>query len=773
MTTTLAAPDQVVFAALEQLYPGLELVKFYDSGSTARVYHVRMPIGPAVHHAVERVIKVFRHDGDVLQITDLDKVFDNEVRHLLATSHTNVIGLYFADYLTIVGTSVPYFIIEYIPGAKDLDQWVSLHAANLTSDILIELLTQVALGLEALHAIDVYHCDIKFGNLLVGENGRVKIADFGFSKEVKSVAGTTGILTTLAPFPKKYVSYIKELTDPRRMHVEMPRAELGAQFDLHYFGDVISKLLAMPEVLQCLDALDLKSLRLMAERMNLDFERPRLPRYVSTHQVIADFKKLQRLYLSRPGVPELSAYTGTKTLRIPVTGSIAFTKRLERVVSHPLFLRLHHATQLGLTYYVFPGATHSRFEHSLGVFANAAKYINSLLSDDYEPYFRQVVDEQKVATTLVAGLLHDIGQSSFAHSLEDVSLLPRHEELADRFIFGKGVGDYVHDYIAEAGPLSGVLADEWPEVDQQRLRWMIVGSSVNVEADTGWEIMRAIVSGPLDADKTDYLLRDALHAGVEYPRSIDLPRFMNSLTAAVIHEKLRTAGALAVTWKGTQAAEMITLARTQMFWVLYWHHTVRAAHAMVAHAAYHHRKECSPEEVINLQRTMFCAPIGELLTLLAGSPSQRARDLASLLRVRQLYKRGLSLDYADSESTYLNLLDLKAECEKQGDPLLTTVSKAVADSMNEVFAAEGRSTRIKADDLIVDVPRAGKDKLGIIYVVPVNEVEAKRYVSRGIVGSNEDWQNRARSVRVFVSPNISHEDRTLLQENTLKILERI
>jgi uncharacterized protein len=773
MTTSLEAADQMVFDELEKVYPGLKLVKFYDSGSTARVYHVSMPIGPNVPHAVERVLKVFRHDGDVVEITGLDKVFDNEVRHLLATSHTNVIGLYLANYLIINGTRVPYFMIEYIPGAKDLDQWVHQHAASLTSDTIIDLLTQVALGLEALHAINVFHCDIKFGNLLVGDNGRVKIADFGFSKEVKGVDGTTGVLTTLAPFPKKYVSYIKELTDPRRMRVEMPRTELGAQFDLHYFGDVITKLLDIPEVSQSLDTLDRKSLQLMAERMNLDLERPRLPRYISAHEVIADLKKLQRLYLSRPGVPELSAYTGTETLRIPVTGSIAFTKRLKRIVSHPLFLRLHHAKQLGLTHYVFPGASHTRFEHSLGVFANVAKYINSLLSDDYEPYFRQVVDEQKVATTLVAGLLHDIGQSSFAHSLEDVSLLPRHEELADRFIFGKDVSDYVLQYMLDAGPLSEVLATQWPEVNLERLRWMIIGPSVNVEPDTGWDIMRAIVSGPLDADKTDYLLRDALHAGVEYPRSIDLPRFMNSLTAAIVHERLRTAGVLAITWKGAQAAEMITLARTQMFWVLYWHHTVRAAHAMVAHAAYHHRRECSPEDAIKLQRTMFCAPIGELLTLLAGSPSPRAAELASLLRIRQIYKRGLSLEFADSESIYYNLQELKVECEKNGDPLLIAVSKAVAESINQLFADTGRSTRVQADDLIVDVPRPGKDKLGTIYVVQADEAEAQRYVSRGIAGSNEDWQNRTRSVRVFVNPRISRKDRDLLRENTLKILQRI
>lgn len=408
------------------------------------------------------------------------------------------------------------------------------------------------------------------------------------------------------------------------------------------------------------------------------------------------------------------------------------------------------------------------------MFANAARYINSLLSDDQEPYFRQVVDEQKVATTLVAGLLHDIGQSAFAHSLEDAGILPRHEDLADRFIFGNDVSEFVPEDIEDAGPLSKVLSREWPEVDQERLRWMIAGpSKVHLESNTGWDIMRAIVSGPLDADKTDYLLRDALHAGVEYPRSIDLARFMNSLTAAIVHEKFQTLGVLAITWKGSQAAEMITLARTQMFWVLYWHHTVRSAHAMIAHAAYHHRKACSTDATIKLQRTMFCAPIGELLTLLAQSPSQRAANLGSLLRLRQLYKRGLSLDFADSPAMYLNMLDLKAECEKRDDPLLTTVSEALAEQINTVFSAAGRSTQVQPDDLIVDIPRSDKDKLDAIYVVGPDDMEAERYVSRGIAGSNEDWQNRARSVRVFVNPSLSKDDRSFLRENTLKILQKI
>jgi len=775
MGITLTNTDKLVFAKLTELYPTIELLQFFDKGSTARVYRVKLPIGPRLEHRVERIIKVFRHDGQVLNVTDSEQVFQNEIQHLLAISHSNVIGLYYADYLYInKKTKVPYFVTEYIPGAQDLDEWIDSHISDFNSELLIDLLMQAATGLDALHSAGVYHCDIKSGNLLVGDGAKLKLADLGFSKVIKGWGGMTGVFTTLEYYPSTYKKYIKKLDDPRRMQIEIPRSVINPQFDLHYLGKVITALLLSPQVSSRLDMLDYKSLELMAQRMDLDHKDSRLEPYKSAADVIADLRKLQRLYLSRPGLPELSSYTGTRTLRIPVTGSISFTRRLQAVVSHPLFHRLHQVTQLGLTYYVFPGATHTRFEHSLGVYSNVARYINSLLSDDYEPYFRQVIDEQKIATTLLAGLLHDVGQSSFAHSLEDMGLVRPHEEISAQFIEGRQLSQYVPEYMASKHTIAQVLADEWPEVDVKRLLWMIhPPSGSSLPTDTGWEIMRSIISGPLDADKTDYLIRDAHHAGVEYARSIDIARFMNSLTASVVREGSSMKGVLAITWKGTQAAEMITLARTQMFWVLYWHHAVRSAHAMLAHAAYYHERISDEKAKTSFRKAMFCASIDELLAILSKSPSAEAKKYASMLRLRQLYKRCLSLEYLEDEATYNTLLDRKELCEGEGDYLLNSLRRSLSHEMNRTLRNNGSNTKIAEPQIIVDIPKAGKDKLGTIYIVHRNDNEARPYNSRMITGGQEDWQNRARTVRVFLSPDVPRVDRETLFNNRLSIFRKV
>jgi HD superfamily phosphohydrolase len=516
----------------------------------------------------------------------------------------------------------------------------------------------------------------------------------------------------------------------------------------------------------------MSSLQLMAERMNLDTDKPRLSRYANAVQVLADLRKLQRLSLGRPGLPELGTYTGTKTLRIPVTGSIPFTNRLKEIGSHPIFRRLQHAVQLGLTYYVFPGATHTRLEHSYGVFANVARYINSLLSDDYQPYFRQVADEQKVATTLVAGLLHDLGQSSFAHVLEDVGLIDGHEKLSAAFLVGDKTDAYLRDPYRSDTTMADILRRHWPEVDLRRLEWMI-NPGPGLPFDPGWDIMRNIISGPLDADKTDYLLRDALHAGVEYPRSIDMARFMNSLTASVIREGDRNRGVLAITWKGAQPAEMITLARTQMFWVLYWHHTVRAAHAMLAHATHHHMTACNKREQRALIQSLFCASIDELLAQLCASTSRRASDLARNLRVRQLYKRGFSLEYNEDSAIYMGLMDKKEACDRAKDPLLRTLSAKLAVMMTKTLRDNGRRTQIRTDQVIVDIPKRGKDALPPIYILSKAQGGPETYLSKGIIGSNEEWENRARMVSVFLAPEIAAEDRAQLQQSKMMLLNSI
>jgi uncharacterized protein len=772
---TLSDTDKTVFSALERHFESrVEFVNFYDSGSTARVFHVRLPVGDELGFSVDRIVKIFRHDGGVIGFPDIASIFQREIKALISSSHTNLVSIYSAGMLQLdKGISTPFYVMEYLEGAEDFDIWLTRNGDSLRRDIVLHLLEQVCQGLQALHATKVLHCDLKFGNILVGNGPRLKIADLGFSKELQGGPGDTALHTTLEFLPERYKDFIKELQDPRRTLVQISRSILDEGFDLHYLGKLICKMLQLPVVAPLFDSLETKSLLLMTERLDLDSE-PRLGRYASAKAVAVDLAKLLPAYMNRPGVPELSTYTGTRTVRIPVTGSIPFSRRAEAVISHPLFLRPHSAMQLGFTYFVFPGASHSRFEHSLGVFANVAKYINSLLSDDYQPFFRQVIDEEKIATVLLSGLIHDIGQHSFAHSLEDVGLARPHETVARSFITGEGIEDIVPSRYLLKGPLQKTLALTWPDINQERLLWLITGERPKgMAADVGWEVMRSIISGPLDADKTDYLLRDAHHAGVEYARSIDLLRFMNSLTAAIVKENLKLRGVLAITWKGAQSAENIILARSQMFWVLYWHHAVRSAHATLAECVAAHLAGADDATQKEFRHTLYCGAVGELLALLERSRSARASHLAAMLRHRRLYKRGIDLDYRDDDQLYNRLLRLKEHFSEEGDPLLQHVAQSVAEAANEWLGKAESPTRLSKYEVMVDIPKPTKDKLGAIYVLDRNAEHAKEYTSRAMIGTTEDWQNRVRTIRVFLSPEVEYRDREIIRQHGREILEAL
>ncbi len=770
----LNGTNKQVFDKLLDQLSGMEFVEFFDKGSTARVYHVRLPVGPGMDEQIDRIVKVFRTRTEMNYGIDLNKVFQSEVSNLIKMSHTNVISLYSAGYLEYSGEKLPYYIMEFLPGARDLDEWIESREKSLTREVIIQLLIQAARGIEALHMKMIYHCDLKFGNMLVGESGQLKIADLGFAKQPSVKPGITGVRTTDKYYPKCYEKYLVDRKDKRQMLAELPRELVNSKFDLHYFGQVVQDIINITVVKILLSESDRKGFRLLIDRLNLDCKSASLPHYKNMGQVIADLEKMQTLYLNRAGVEELSTYTGTRTLRIPVTGNIPFTERVAKMIHHPTFFRLNNAHQLGFTYYVFPGSTHTRLEHSLGVFSNVSRYINSLLADDHQPYFRQLIDEEMIVTALLAGLLHDIGQHSYAHSLEDVGLSNKHEKVAKMFITGEGMEEsfQLPEY---KEPLEDIIKQWWPEVDMKQLCWLITGEREDGQVVTlGWEIIRAILNGPIDADKTDYLLRDAHHAGVEYARSIDITRFMNSLSASLIKDDGYTKGVLAITWKGSQSAENIVLARSQMFWVLYWHHAVRSAHAMLAHACASHLQTLSTyDEKRVYNDVLYWGTIGEFIAYLQLSRSPRAKNLAKWLRMRRLFKRCISLNYENDKDLYDSLLRKKSSCEAGDDKLLTKLNVKIAEKINEADVLQGAIKSLSGDDIIIDIPKADKDKLGTIYVVEKGCDSATPYTSRGLLGNFDDWQNRVRTIRVFVDPKIDATDRQRISMQGRSILAQI
>ncbi len=264
-----------------------------------------------------------------------------------------------------------------------------------------------------------------------------------------------------------------------------------------------------------------------------------------------------------------------REIRDPVHG-FARAERDEWAVLDSEFLqRLRDIHQLALTYLVYPGATHKRFEHSLGVMELAGRVYDNILSNRNAPgtigilnlpvddsdrlYWRKVVR--------LAGLCHDIGHLPFSHATEK-TVLPSgmsHEHVTAALITGK--------------EMAHLWKGMTPPVRALDVAKVAVGQEFLPDVSfTDWERFLHDIIGhdALGVDRMDYLLRDSLHVGVAYGR-FDHLRLLDTMRALrAPHSDLESAE-LGIEFGGLYAAEALILARYFMFMQVYYHH-VRLAY---------------------------------------------------------------------------------------------------------------------------------------------------------------------------------------------------
>ncbi len=247
-------------------------------------------------------------------------------------------------------------------------------------------------------------------------------------------------------------------------------------------------------------------------------------------------------------------------VRCPVHGFIRFSPNERKVIDHRLFRRLRAIRQLALTEYVYPGATHTRFEHSLGVMEVATRMFDALAGrygSRMEAVFGRVRGfedrplEHARQYLRLAALLHDLGHTCFSHAAEKIlSAAGDHEQVTQTAIREDALLGGLLDTVFGPGTAAWVATLLQKEGLPPQFR-----------------VLKDLVSGQMDADRTDYLLRDSLHCGVEYGR-FDYLRLIESLAISSEHEEDLQ---LAVDRGGIHAFEALILARYQMNTQVYYH----------------------------------------------------------------------------------------------------------------------------------------------------------------------------------------------------------
>lgn len=211
------------------------------------------------------------------------------------------------------------------------------------------------------------------------------------------------------------------------------------------------------------------------------------------------------------------------------------------------FQRLRRIRQLGTTYLTFHGAEHSRFSHSLGVYEITRKIISQFERNRYPDWPR----EERMLC-LCAALLHDVGHGPFSHSIEPIFHVD-HEEWSCEIILGD---TEINRVLRKAG-------DDMPQK---------VADVIRKKYDQ--PIVIHLISSQLDADRMDYLLRDAYFTGVSYG-TFDLDRILRVIRP---HQ-----GQIVVKESGMHAVEHYLMSRYQMYWQVYFHPVTRSAEILLRH----------------------------------------------------------------------------------------------------------------------------------------------------------------------------------------------
>ena len=417
-------------------------------------------------------------------------------------------------------------------------------------------------------------------------------------------------------------------------------------------------------------------------------------------------------------IPELfDLQAGGPLVRIPQHLDVPFTARVRSIVDTAEFQRLRQITQLGLAARIYPGATHTRFEHALGVFHNALQYLWQLGKD---ARFAASVTPHQAEVLMVAALLHDLGHWPFCHPIEDMGLadLPPHEQFAAEFL-------------APDRELGQVLKTEWGIEPAEVLDVLVA----RTDSPT-LRLMRSILSGPIDIDKMDYLERDSLHAGVPYGRNFDRSRLIQSL---IVNE---AADGLAITSKGKTAAELMVFARYVMFSEVYWHHAVRSATCMFARSFFElHRK-------LDL-KTLFQQNEFDVIRemRLAGANTVIASLLDGLFGPkRRLHKRVLELSLYQTPDLYRRIA---------GRPYADLLN--VARRLTERIGRE-LSCEIHATDLLIDAPPLHKE---VEFNVDIYHPKERRYHPLGQVSpivnalARTQFDDYVKRVRLFAEPTLA------------------
>ena len=346
----------------------------------------------------------------------------------------------------------------------------------------------------------------------------------------------------------------------------------------------------------------------------------------------------------------------TVPIRDPLWGHIYLTPGLAGICKSAPFMRLYRIFQLGPAYNIYPGATHTRASHSIGVYYLARRLLVNLHEKG-----ASWLGPKGVLSFFCAALLHDVGHFPYTHSLKELDL-EEHEKLSAGIILSEPLKSLIEKAGADPELTAAI-------VDKSR-------RCTETPAYSELQFYRRLLSGVLDPDKLDYLNRDARYCGVPYgAQDVDF-----------IYSRLfpHPERGVEIDSRGIPSVESILFSKYLMYRTVYWHKQVRSATAMIKKALL-----AALEQQIIAAHELYNLDDQGLFSLMAAKKKDFPLfSLAEKVREGKLFTEAASFFF--DEKKHGAFLPIKERSKRE---------KELAKKLGGVT-----SSRIDPDSIIIDIP---------------------------------------------------------------------
>ena len=363
-----------------------------------------------------------------------------------------------------------------------------------------------------------------------------------------------------------------------------------------------------------------------------------------------------------------------KELNDPICGTVHLRACEIVILDSPLAQRLRRIRQLGVVHYVYNGATHTRFDHSIGVLHRASSLIEATRTALLEARAGIEIDPEVEQLLRLTGLCHDLGHGLMSHvsenALEGAPEVNRLEQAFARKyqIEEPRLSEMAAFFIVQSNPFKELLDRAWDFSTLARptrdIAAFISQCIIGAQVDEDIPLLHEIITGPLDADKLDYLKRDAYFVGI--PDVVDIDRLIRKVRVAptswqnlppelaqVLPKRPRNYALTGMAQSGARTLDELALARALQHDKVYRHHKVRACESMVASILTLLGDSCGSPALLPLQfhdEGFLDLKAADLNSHSGGTldltKAQAAEDLIKRLRTRDLFVRGYAWEHS-------------------------------------------------------------------------------------------------------------------------------